>query len=161
MVALDEGNPAEAAQDQKQVVAEPKGTFVAEPTAAGEFVRLVLMTDKRFHAEQAVVCIKAPCEPMVWQGTYQRVVQDGAQFLRFVDDTGAALVDAEYQYNEGVLEVRPSPAAPFQAMVRGQAWCGQVNDCKVQGLITPACEGAWHCHEAACAFQVNGSENTI
>jgi hypothetical protein len=149
------GGPDELAQvGQKQSAPEVYGTFVGDAKSAGELVRMVLMTDGRFHAEQSVVCISAPCDPMVLEGNFEFRVMNGVDCVKLTDETGAYYDDLEYAYAKSVLNIRPTSGAPRQEMKRGPAWCAEANDCKLQQLYTLAAEGAWHCESNLCRFHV-------
>lgn len=161
-VNRDEVAGSELAQVQQRAEQmEPLGTFVAEPMSAGDLVNLVLMTDGRFHAEQQVVCVMEPCNPVPMDGTFERVTLGASRQLRLYDAEKVLVASYEYRYDGSTaLELRGE--AGWQTMGQAaKAWCAQVADCPVQGLITPACDGNWHCHADGCMFHVAVADQPV
>lgn len=147
-----------AAMEQHTTAAEPLGTFTTAEPQAGDLQNLVLMSDGRFHAEQVVYCLTAPCDPAPMNGTYERVSNNFARQLKLYDAEGVLVASYQYTYDGETLNVRGE--GEWQAMNQAEtAWCGQVADCQVQGIVTPACEGNWHCHPSGCMFHVVTADN--
>jgi hypothetical protein len=144
----------------KVEMAEPIGTFDFNADAQGDLSKLVLMTDGRFHAEQFVACIQAPCEPAPLDGTFERM-QNGfnpnVRHLNLYNSEKVLVASYEYAYDESsVLSLRGS-GEWFPMNQAAGAWCGEKMDCGVQGMLEPTCEGHhWHCEMSACEVKLSG-----
>lgn len=144
-----------ASFSQREALPEPMGTFDNPEPQAGDLVKLVLLSDSRFHAEQVVWCITTPCDPIEQNGTYESFVMGGRRYLALYDGEGVLVQSYEYQFDGERLDLRDFAAPEWQALSPSlTAWCGELQDCKLQGLFTPACEGHWACEESVCDYHI-------
>jgi hypothetical protein len=148
-----------AAMEQKTSSAEPLGTYKMEAPQAGDLSLLVLMSDGRFHAEQVVYCLTTPCEPAPMDGTYVGVSNNFSRQLKLFNAEGELVSTYQYAYDGETLNLRGE--GEWQTMAPSvEAWCAQIADCQVQGIVTPACEGNWHCHPVGCMYHVSTSDGS-
>ena len=137
-------------------VTYPVGTYEAAATAAGELTLLVLKTDKTFYAEQFVVCITAPCNPVAIEGKYKFTKSSTKKYLRLLDEDGELIVRYAYKLSSGgTLKIAPSPYTKFaslKAVETDRAWCESPADCKIQNLPQPKCPGKWLCETGMCHY---------
>lgn len=147
--------PVAEAEDEMAVGLVPfAGTYVGEPSWAGDFARLVLMTDRTYHAERMVVCVTAPCPPIAEEGTYRLIRRELRTFIQLVDDGG----DSElYQYlrRGAYLNLRRTGMGThWQLLHRStEAWCAEPVDCTLQGQPPGPCVGHYRCVDATCSFR--------
>jgi hypothetical protein len=114
--------------------------------AGGGIVRLVLKMDGRYHMDEAVVCVTAPCLPRGQDGTYTigdqgvSLLRDGAQQPQVLvigqdlyGDYGPTSSSLLILDEEGDVTAVLAPAEHF--------WCRQLDDCVQQGLAPQAEDG--------------------
>lgn len=154
----------EGAMEQKLTAPAPNapsfyGTWNGD-TVGGHFSKLVLMTDGRFHSEEAVICVKAPCPAITKDGTFRLFTRESRSYLELTA-TGAAQVPTrlEYALNKESLRVRPLVVGSewYEMKHSGIAWCGTVRDCGAQALPTGPCAGDYACNTNTCAWQCAGT----
>jgi hypothetical protein len=147
---VDEDDPA----GKEDGVVRPVGTFRNDVAAAGEPALLVLKTDKTFHLETMIYCVRFPCNPLAADGRYKYTISHGIRYIRLYDADNRPVDRFAYRFDGTNLSLRHvytetwfdmAPAAP--------AWCAEVDDCLEQDLISPMCLGEWTCGSSACAFR--------
>lgn len=132
----------------------PAGTFRADLGAA-PFTLLVLKSDRTFHAENQVLCVRAPCPPLANDGTYRFTRRTSHKYIRFTTTDGEELGRYEYYYRLGDdnIELRLIGETERQSMqYQSDAWCDVPDDCGLQMLARPRCIGDWTCDSNVCAY---------
>jgi len=139
------------------------GTWTNEREGVGHFNTLVLMTDARYHGSRDVVCVKAPCDPIEEDGTFELYSRDGGQYIAFVAEGAEDAERYEYVYKPGLLQLRHIlPGSEWYLMERGAPWCAEQRDCTMQALPPGPCAGGYACSENQCAWQcANGGEQAM
>lgn len=132
----------------------PIGTFRAAPGRAGQLTLLVLRSDRTFHREVLVTCVRAPCPPVAQHGTYRLTRGVGTRYLRFYDEGGRLLDRRAYLLLGEHLWLRRAGTWSWERLEASQpAWCAAPEDCGLQDLVHVACAGAWRCEDGACAYR--------
>jgi len=126
----------------------------------GQFSSIVLMTDGRYHYAKSVVCMKAPCNPVVSDGVYSLYKVDRSFFVVFREGTSREGERYEYAVEDTTLRIRPAVAgSQWQTMQQSPiAWCATTRECNVQNLATGPCAGAYACEQSACTWKCNPGE---
>ncbi|MBI3072324.1 MAG: hypothetical protein HYY84_09420 [Deltaproteobacteria bacterium] len=155
-VELETGDKAD------HTLIRPIGTFDAAPGAyAGQFTKLVLMTDKTFHMETLIYCITTPCNPIATNGRYEYWRNGvGTRFIRFRTTAGRLISSYAYTYSNttDTLKLRKiNTRAWFKMIGTANAWCSDAGDCAAQNLIHPMCAirpgGGWYCNrDNTCGY---------
>jgi hypothetical protein len=129
------------------------GTWIA-PKVAERIDHLVIMTDGRYHTAQAVVCPKAPCDPIVQDGPFKLYSREGRTYIELQQ---ADRVPDRYEYvaSSNHIRIRPLVAGSewFAMDSAGIAWCGTDRDCNVQNLPPGICAGRYECAQNACMWK--------
>lgn len=130
------------------------GTWKGDMTG-GHFTTLAVMTNQHFHSEQAIVCVKAPCNPAVNDGMYTLFAAEGRNYITFGEKTAPASLKYEYATDGNSLRLRPLvPGSEWYAMQRAEAaWCLTARECTVQNLPPGVCAGAYECQQSACVWK--------
>ena len=133
------------------------GTWKGDVTV-GRFETLVLMTDYRYHVAREVVCVKAPCNPIVEDGIFSLSGQDEHQLILFHDNTNVPQT-YEYKLHDNMLYIRPfQDGAQWSSLKKASTgWCAKFTDCDVQNLPPGICSGDYVCDDSVCAWQCANS----
>jgi hypothetical protein len=138
-------------------IARPVGTFEIDPVGAWyTFEKLVLMSDKTFHREYRVMCVRAPCPPLAMNGKYRFSKSGRTNYIRFNDASGAPLDRFAYRMaGNSVLELRAVGKSKWVRFKKAtEAWCDEARDCKLQKLMSVlTCVGDWTCGDNTCSFR--------
>jgi hypothetical protein len=133
----------------------PYGTFRMEAANAGEFILLVLKTDKTFYYEKMINCVKAPCSALSLEGNFKFSKSKKGSYIRLLDEDDELLARYSYTYEDNTLELTDTEGdGDSFTMTREsvQGWCGVTADCELQNLTHPSCMGVWTCKENACDY---------
>jgi hypothetical protein len=137
-------------------VVRPVGTFLKDAASAGQFTKIVLKTDRTFHRETMVYCVRAPCPALESEGTYNYSKSGSTRYIRFMDENGDLIDRYAYTLADDVLKLRVPGESTRVAYTRADdanAWCGVADDCELQELAQPKCPGQWTCGaENTCAY---------
>jgi hypothetical protein len=157
--------PSSSADERARSLPGPVGTFRARSPAPGQLALLVLMTDRRAHAETEIRCVRHPCERPKLEGTFRVGVRPGGAgtgriTFRWRGSRKEATFAYEYSERRGTLRLREA-GKNWQSLRRdARGWCGRPSDCERQNLPTPRCLGAWSCAENTCAYFCGGAGRT-
>ncbi len=154
--AIDNEADTEDEEQKADGITYPVGSYDGIAGTAGDFTRLVLMTDKTFHREQQVLCVTAPCNPIGKDGTYKftKSTTTSKKYLRFYAKDGADLGRYAWTLSSGgKLKLTPTDGRPAFSLAQAKsAWCSAATQCKVQNLAQPKCPGKWQCTSNVCDF---------
>lgn len=130
------------------------GTWTGDYTA-GHFASLVLMSNQRYHATKAIVCVKEPCNPAVQEGSYSLYSKEDRTYIVFGDITAPGGEQYEYAVADESLRLRPlMPGSEWYAIKRAPAaWCISSRECKVQNLPPGVCAGEYACEQSVCTWK--------
>ena len=153
---------ASESEDSGAVAAEmrilPKlvGTFRDEGAAGGIAV-LTLKTDWTFHLEDAIQCIRFPCNRPETNGVYRYGQIDGQPVLMLFEGARQTTMGGTYLryfFRDDVLYVAPvGRYSAWQALPRSDdAWCDAPKDCALQDLERGPCAGFWYCGASVCDY---------
>lgn len=128
------------------------GTWIGARTA-GPLDMVVLMTNGQFHTSKSVVCVKAPCDPIVQNGTFKLYTREERAFIELQPAPGE-WVRYEYEVTSDKLRLRPLVAGSewFMLAPAGAAWCAGSRECNYQNLPPGVCAGAYECEKNACVW---------
>ena len=166
----DDGSATIAEAENAAVRGAPSiyGTFRDELSSGG-IALLTLKVNGSFHMEEAVVCVRYPCELPEIDGRFNYETRGKATILVLKDNSGATLKNLEILLKGDVagdiLYVREAgTSSVWQALTRSdRPWCATERDCQLQSLPVGQCRGAWTCPAEVCAYQCGalGSEPTF
>lgn len=130
------------------------GTWAGDSTA-GHFTALVLMSDQRYHATKAIVCVKHPCDPALMEGKYSLYAKDGRTYFVLGEKTAPGAEHFEYAITADSMRIRPLvPGSEWYSMARAPAaWCATSRECNVQNLPPGVCAGAYACEQSTCTWK--------
>jgi hypothetical protein len=129
------------------------GTWIS-PKMAGRFDQLVIMTNGRYHTSQAVVCVKAPCNPVVHDGPFKLYSRDARTYIE-LQLTEKEADRYEYVASSNHIRIRPLVAGSewFAMDSSGIAWCATERECNNQNLPPGICAGKYECAQNACIWK--------
>jgi hypothetical protein len=132
------------------------GTFRDEYAAAG-IALLTLKSDWTYHKEEAVVCVRYPCDRPETNGHYRTMQREGESFLELVDDRGGVIEQYSYLMKGDSLYLSKD-GEQAQTLVRSEcAWCEMPKDCLLQSLAVGPCAGTWACEDSGCSYVCFGT----
>jgi len=142
------------AEDAVRSTAPMIGTFRDEYAAGGVAV-LTLKTDWGFHMEEAVVCVRYPCELPQFNGRYAYGQRGAMSTLILMDETGSEVNELAFILKGDDLYLAPDASgSSWQVLRRSErSWCGEPTDCVLQRLRAGRCRGEWTCEAHECNFQ--------
>ena len=152
----DNGMDVEDPAGLEDGVVRPVGTFRLDGAMAGELTILALKTDKTYHAETMIYCVKAPCYPLVDEGTYRYTKSGNTRYIRLYGPAGEKLHRFAYRFQSDVLYLRDTDTENdwFEMYRSYDGWCGEPSDCEIQNLSQPRCPGEWTCgYDGVCAYE--------
>ena len=132
----------------------PYGTF-AGAERNDFFSRLVLKTDKTFYLERQIVCIMAPCNPIVIAGTFRFTRSGDYRYLRLhADGDDEDMLRFAWHFDGTTLELRKTYTDDWFTVTRSEDfYCQDVEDCLAQPVPIYRVWGAWTCPERTCVYQ--------
>ncbi len=130
------------------------GTWTGDRTG-GHLSSLVLMSDQRFHAVKAVICVKQPCDAAMVDGKYSLFTKDDRTYFALGEKMAPGVESYEYAVTGDTMRIRPvMPGSEWYSLQRAPAaWCASVRECKVQNLPTGICVGDYACEQSACVWK--------
>ncbi len=137
---------------------DPKlvGTWRSAAVNPGNVTLLVFKTDGTYARGMAVACATVPCPNVLSEGKYVSYARDGHTYVTLQEKD--MIVD-RYEYKSIDLTtmriLRIVKGAQWESVTKtaDKAWCGAVNDCKVQALPVGPCAGDWQCALNVCSYQ--------
>lgn len=150
---MDDAEMTAEAESEAAIMDMPLiGSYRAETFGGGGVTLLALKTDRTFHREIGLVCVKEPCEPEQAAGAYVLRRRDGETFLVLMNADGA-LID-RYQYilkGDYLLLLPVGRSSEWETLKRSRdTWCGVPTDCSLQNIPKVHCTQGWACEEAIC-----------
>jgi hypothetical protein len=156
----------EGAVEQPLVAPAPNapsmyGTWDGDPLA-GHFNKLVLMTNGRFHSEETVTCVKAPCPAITKNGAFKLYARATRTYVELQSLEDRQPTRFEYTVSAQNLRIRPLvPGSEWYELKNSAvAWCDHERDCTVQALPNGPCAGGYACGQNACAWKCAGTGET-
>lgn len=127
------------------------GTFRSEQVVSGVAV-LTLKKDWTYHLEEAVQCVRYPCDFPQYNGMFTVAQQrDMSKLLILLDDSGGKSRVFRYTLRGDDLYI--ARESDWQRLERSdRAWCAIPKDCVLQDLPAGTCEGDWFCGENVCSY---------
>ena len=159
---LDHNDPA----GLEDGITRPTGTWEGEGLQAGQFTSLALLSDKSFHAEVRVICVKAPCNPVAQDGTYRYTKSGATRYIKLYDSDGEVLSRYAYTLEDNTLFLRDATQDSKGRCVTHEwftmnksfdGYCHVPEDCASQGLFTMTCVGEYECNDNLCGFHCTTS----
>jgi len=130
------------------------GTWSGSSKTNGFFDQLVLMTNGAYHTSQTVTCVKAPCDPVVHEGSFKLYVREERAYIEMTT-TDPTPMRFEYAISGDSLRLRPIvKGSEWFAMDHSAiAWCNTGRECTVQNLPPGVCAGKYECAQSACVWK--------
>lgn len=155
---------AEAEQAAVRGTLSVHGTF-RDDVSAGGVAMLALKTDGSFHMEDAVVCVRYPCELPETNGRYSFVADGQSTALVLKSESGIVLNKFHVLLKGDSLYLRTAGTqSAWQELQRSdQPWCEAPRDCLLQALPHGDCMGSWSCETEVCSYHcgMRGSEPPV
>ena len=149
----DDSAPEQDLGDGKGDSATPLGTYRGAGLAPGDFITLTLADDRIFHAEVKVVCVTAPCDPMIMDGSYKFTwsTSTSKRYIRLLSSEGVLIDRYEYKLSDGTLSLRRVNTEDWQELTAeepARTFCG--------GYAGIGCAEGETCNKQGCNSEPTG-----